>query len=80
MQDDKKLSFAVVEDALDGRDSRNKSARGWSQTTANPTRQMSVRMREDVYDRFRMYCEQDRRTNGEMLEIMMTEWEKNTQK
>lgn len=37
----------------------------------NPTMQMSVRMREDVYERFRALAEQERRTNGEMLELMM---------
>jgi hypothetical protein len=34
---------------------------------AAPTVQMSVRMNEDVYRRFRALCKLERRTNGEML-------------
>lgn len=37
----------------------------------NPTMQMSVRMKEDVYERFRALCERERRTNGDMLETLM---------
>lgn len=35
------------------------------------TMQMSVRMREDVYERFRALADAERRTNGDMLELMM---------
>jgi hypothetical protein len=33
-------------------------------------------MAEDIYERFRTHCELDRRTNGEMLEIMMRSYER----
>lgn len=42
----------------------------------NPTVQMSVRMREDVYERFRAMCDEERRTNGDMLEHLMDAYEK----
>lgn len=50
--------------------------RNWRQSRrqANPVIQMSVRMREDVYERFRDLCAQERRTNGDMLEQMMAAW------
>ncbi len=37
----------------------------------NPTVQMSVRMREETYERFRALCKRERRTNGDMLEVLM---------
>lgn len=50
-----------------------KVGRSWRQRRreSNPVVQMSVRMQEDVYDRFRALCEQERRTNGDMLAVMM---------
>ena len=42
----------------------------------NPTMQMSVRMREEVYERFRDHCLRERYTNGEMLKEMMEAWER----
>jgi hypothetical protein len=48
-----------------------KTNRRWRNRDPNPTVQMSLRMHEDVYDRFRQHCTTDRRTNGEMLEIMI---------
>lgn len=39
-----------------------------------PTVQMSVRMRVDVYDAFRALCRVERRTNGEMLEVLMAKF------
>lgn len=41
--------------------------------------QMSVRMMEDDYDAFRKICDEERRTNGDMLSIMTKvylEWRK----
>lgn len=35
------------------------------------TVQMSVRMKVDVYDAFRALCRAERRTNGDMLEVLM---------
>lgn len=42
----------------------------------SPTVQMSVRMREDVYDRFRALCGEERRTNGEQVEHLLDAYEK----
>jgi len=64
-----KLDFSVL-------DSAKGSARPWKSRDTNPTVQMSVRMEEDVYERFRQHCRIDRRTNGEMLEIMMAAYER----
>lgn len=37
----------------------------------NPTVQMSVRMPEAAYEQFRILCQQERRTNGDMLSVLM---------
>ena len=37
----------------------------------SPTVQMSIRMRREVYERFRNFCMDERYSNGEMLERMM---------
>lgn len=65
------LNFSPLE-KLD----ESKSSRRWKSRDANPTVQMSLRMAESVYDRFRQHCETDRRTNGDMLEIMMAAYER----
>lgn len=70
----RKLDF----DALDEtKDESVQESRNWRRRRreTNPTVQMSVRMREDVYDRFRTLCERERRTNGEQLEVMMSFYE-----
>lgn len=70
----RKLDF----DALDEtKDEGVQESRNWRRRRreTNPTVQMSVRMREDVYDRFRTLCERERRTNGEQLEVMMSFYE-----
>lgn len=38
---------------------------------ANPTVQMSIRMDEEEYLRFRALCKAERRTNGDMVEHLM---------
>ena len=38
---------------------------------ADPTVQMSIRMQESAYERFRILCQQERRTNGDMVQVMM---------
>jgi uncharacterized protein (DUF4415 family) len=43
----------------------------WKSREPDPTVQMSIRMHASVYERFRELCKRERRTNGEMLEIMM---------
>lgn len=69
-----KLNFSVLEAAA-----AEPVSRSWRSRDANPVVQMSVRMSESVYDRFRQHCRIDRRTNGEMLEIMMSAYEKQMQ-
>jgi chromosome partitioning protein len=38
---------------------------------SSPSVQMSIRMKADVYERFRALCQTERRTNGEMLEVLL---------
>lgn len=47
--------------------------RSWrrSRHDANPTVQMSVRMPEETYERFRALCLRERRTNGDMMAVLM---------
>lgn len=39
----------------------------WKSRDINPTVQMSIRVEEEEYLRFRALCKAERRTNGEML-------------
>lgn len=66
-----KLNF----DALNVADASS-TERQWRSRDVNPVMQMSLRMTEVVYERFRQHCRTDRRTNGEMLEIMMEAYER----
>lgn len=65
----RKLNFdaltAAVEEATAERLSR------WSRREENPTVQMSLRMKADQWDKFRALCAAERRTNGEMIEVLM---------
>lgn len=72
----KPLDFTVLDDVTSNGGTSSKSSKRWKSRDTNPTVQMSVRMPEEVYDRFRQHCEDDRRTNGEMLEIMMGAYER----
>ena len=68
------LNFSVLDDkATDDLDLDMESARSrrWSSRDVNPTVQMSVRMPEEEYTRFRALCKRERRTNGEMLNILV---------
>lgn len=65
-----KLDFRAIEQELDPTNVSARSRR-WGRREANPTVQMSVRMREDVYERFRTLAEGQRYTNGEMMEVML---------
>lgn len=67
----KPLDFSVLDQAASAGHGRR-----WKSRDVNPVVQMSLRMAENVYERFRKHCEEDRRTNGEMLEIMMAAYEK----
>lgn len=67
----KKLDFTVLDQPVTA-----ETSKPWRSRDINPTLQMSLRMSEDVYERFRQHCKIDRRTNGEMLEIMMAAYER----
>lgn len=43
----------------------------WKSRDINPTVQMSIRVEEEEYLRFRALCKAERRTNGEMLIHLM---------
>lgn len=43
----------------------------WKSRDANPTVQMSIRMDEEEYLKFRALCKTERRTNGDMVEHLM---------
>lgn len=43
----------------------------WKSREPDPTVQMSVRLHASTYDQFRALCKQERRTNGDMLEVLL---------
>ena len=65
----RKLNFSTLEDAA--REVEDERMQRWSRREANPTVQMSIRMPTETYDRFRALCKKERRTNGDMLRILM---------
>lgn len=68
----KKLNFASLESKIE-KVSEQRQGR-WASREPNPTVQMSIRMRADLYDRFRALCAEERRTNGEMLEQLLEDY------
>lgn len=70
------LDFTVLEQnrAQEPKQDPSGRSRRWKRREANPTVQMSVRMKEDVYEKFRELAERERYTNGEMLELMLEHW------
>jgi hypothetical protein len=60
----RKLDFT----SLDAPETERKS---WPRREINPVVQMSLRMPEDLYDRFRALCKHERRTNGEQLQVLL---------
>ncbi len=64
----KKLDFTALDDGLPGKEAR------WKSRDPNPVIQMSIRMHEQQYDKFRKLCKIERYTNGEMLGILMEEY------
>lgn len=72
------LSFKALDKVEDkGEDKpeheEHEGPRSWrrSRHNANPQVQMSVRMLEETYERFRALCLRERRTNGDMLQVML---------
>lgn len=63
----RKLNFSPLEEAEKEMGTR----RRWKSRDTNPTVQMSLRMPEATYEKFRDQCVRERYTNGEMIERMM---------
>ena len=55
----KPLDFSALDQAASAGHGRRCKSRD-----VNPVVQMSLRMSESIYERFRKHCEEDRRTNG----------------
>ena len=68
----RKLDFKTLERNLD--QVTEERERRWASREPNPTVQMSIRMRADLYDKFRALCKEERRTNGEMLEVLLDDF------
>lgn len=68
----KTLNFEALEEHRDAKQFPKESRRGrWPSREENKTVQMSLRTSAAIYDDFRELCEEERRTNGEMLEEML---------
>ena len=66
----KPLNFAPLDSAT------AEPVKRWKSREAPKTMQTSLRMRPETYDEFRMMCLHERRTNGEMLEVLMNHYKK----
>ena len=51
----------------------------WKSRYTNSTVQMSIRMEEEDYLRFRALCKTERRTNGDMVLQLMTKYMSTTE-
>lgn len=65
----RKLDFKILEDAVE--EVADERLQRWARREEPSTVQMSIRMPAEQYDRFRALCKRERRTNGEMLRILM---------
>lgn len=61
----KKLNFEALEAEV------ARTPRRWPRRDPNEVVQMSLRMPVETYDRFRALCKRERRTNGDMLRVLM---------
>lgn len=66
----KKLSFDLL-DQENYETGGEQSVRRWPRRNPQEVVQMSLRMPVETYDRFRALCKRERRTNGDMLRILM---------
>lgn len=68
----RKLDFTPLEEPADeGRGYHPAPQKRWQSREPVRTVQMSIRMPEETYERFRELCKQERRTNGDMLRVLM---------
>ena len=66
----RRLNLKNIERAGKLEEARRKEPR-WKSGEHDITVQMSLRMGATAYGKFRELCAQERRTNGDMLEILM---------
>lgn len=66
----KAMDFSAL-DKLKEEERKELDRSRWKSRDSNPTVQMSIRMEEEQYLRFRALCASERRTNGGMLIAMM---------
>jgi len=64
-----KLDFQILDEEVDN--TPKNANRRWKSREPNHVVQMSLRMPEETYDRFRSLCMRERRTNGDMLRVLM---------
>jgi hypothetical protein len=64
------LDFTQLDEEPEN-DRRYASADRWPSRNPNETVQMSLRMGRLAYQQFRDLCKKERRTNGDMLEVLM---------
>jgi len=70
----RKLDFTPldIEEATDIKARAKETAnRRWVSRDPNPVVQMSIRMHAETYEQFQELRKRERRTNGEMLEVLM---------
>jgi hypothetical protein len=67
----KPLNFSRLDEGANTLAGNESAQRRWTSREPDPTVQMSIRMHASVYDKFRLLCKKERRTNGEMLEILV---------
>lgn len=68
----KKLNFeGLAQEAESNPELVEARNRRWGRREANPTVQMSIRMPESDYENFRQLCARERRTNGDMVKVLM---------
>lgn len=75
----KPLDFTPLEAELND-DLRYASTERWPSRNPNETVQMSLRMSRLSYQHFRDLCKRERRTNGDMLEVLMKSYLQTEQK
>jgi len=66
----RRLNLSAIENAGIQEEDKRKNPR-WKSREPDIMVQMSLRMHASVYGQFRELCAQERRTNGDMLEILM---------
>lgn len=72
----KPLDFTAIDE--DSNVGENDTHRRWLRREANPTIQMSIRMGTSDYDKFRELCKRERRTNGDMVQVLMESYLKHS--